>query len=67
MNIGDLIEYLKKENSDEEVVFVDAGDKEIIIFEVIRKPLLHAGPMHFYDENGKPFSKSVVIVNLKKR
>lgn len=67
MKVKELIAALAKENDEEEVVFADVGEEGNIIFEVIRKPLLHAGPMHFIDENGIPFTKSVVIVNLKKK
>jgi hypothetical protein len=66
MTVGELIEKLKKERDDEEVVFVFDENR----FEYYRpefKSFLHAGPEAFVDEDGFSRVRSVVMIAIKKR
>jgi len=66
MTVGELIERLKKERSDEEVVFVFDDNR----FEYYRpefRSFLHAGPEDFVDEDGFRRTRSVVMIAIKKR
>ena len=66
MTVGELIERLKKERFDEEVVFVFDEDR----FEYYRpefRPFLHAGPEGFLDEDGFLRVRSIVMIPMKAR
>ena len=64
MRVDEVIERLKNERPDEEVVIV-AGNGSSDYKIIDDRPFLHAGPAKFVDKDGKPFSKSVVIIRLK--
>jgi|APSaa5957512622_1039677.scaffolds.fasta_scaffold240878_2 hypothetical protein len=66
MKIGEVISRLEQEHSEEEIVFILQEDKKERYYVVDDQPFLHAGPANFIDKDGKEFSKSVVIVQIKK-
>ena len=66
MTVGELIERLKKERADEEIVFVFDENR----FEYFRpqfRPFFHAGPEGFIDEDGFLRVRSVVMVPIKSK
>jgi len=66
MRIDEVISRLKQEYHDEEVVFILKEDDKEEYYVVDHQPFLHAGPTNFEDKDGNKFSKSVVIIKLKK-
>jgi hypothetical protein len=66
MRVDEVISRLKQEYPDEEIVFILKEDDKEHYYVVDNKPFLHAGPANFVDEDGNKFSKSVVIVKLKR-
>ena len=66
MRVDEVISRLKQEHPDEEIVFILQEDDREEYYIIEHKPFLHAGPTNFEDKDGNKFSKSVVIVKLKK-
>ena len=66
MRIEEVISRLKQEHPDEEIVFILKEDDKASYYVVDDEPFLHAGPANFIDKDAKEFSKSVVILQIKK-
>tara|TARA_R100000353_G_scaffold173581_2_gene140091 strand:+ start:1080 stop:1286 length:207 start_codon:yes stop_codon:yes gene_type:complete len=66
MKVKVLIERLKKENPEEEVVFIlDENRSEYHLLEW--KPFLHAGPKEFIGKHGNKYFTSVVMIKAKRQ
>jgi hypothetical protein len=62
MTVEKLIEFLKNEIQDEEIIFLLPNGEEMLLDS---KPPRHGGPQRFYDEEGNEYHKSTVLIWLR--
>jgi hypothetical protein len=65
MKIKHLIEKLKRENPEEEAVFI-LEDNRSEYFVLVPLPFLHAGPKKFAGKHGDDYTTSVVMIRATK-
>lgn len=65
MKIKHLIEKLKRENPEEEAVFILDGNRSEY-YVLVSLPFLHAGPKKFTDKQGNDYTTSVVMIKATK-
>jgi hypothetical protein len=65
MKVKHLIQKLKRENPEEEVVFILDGNRSEY-FVLVPLPFLHAGPKKFTDKQGNDYTTSVVMIKATK-
>ena len=65
MKVKVLIERLKRENPEEEVVFIVDGNRSEYYF-IDWAPFLHSGPKNFIGKHGDKYFTSVVMIKAEK-
>jgi len=65
MKVQALIDRLKRENPEEEVVFIIDGNRSEY-YVIDWAPFLHSGPKKFNAKHGGEYTASVVMIKTKK-